>query len=188
MTYANHIQSNYPPLINIYFDAVLAKNLSPSQQSTFVTTHSLTVVNALLTTGPSLLPPTKSSARTRTLHSLQRNRRSHPMPRKADSKTTPMNIRLETSDLSRIDELFKYSGVHGHVGRIAREGTHLQIFIEELERERYPSSPLLLEAIHTLRVALDRRDSEQNDKGTESESSSSTTEEENKQLSSSSSS
>ena len=102
------------------------------------------------------------------------------MPRSTANKTTPMNIRLETPDLIRIDALFKYSGVHGHVGRIARMGTHLQIFIEEIERERYPSTPLLLEAIHTLRVALDRRDSQQDDQSEVQESSSPTSEEESR--------
>jgi hypothetical protein len=100
------------------------------------------------------------------------------MPRSTTDKTTPISIRIETADLRRIDAIYKVSGVHGHIGRIVREGTHLKIFLEEIERERYPSSPLLREAIHTLRVAIDRRDRGEDDQGSEQTGSSTSEKEE----------
>jgi hypothetical protein len=103
------------------------------------------------------------------------------MPRSTTDKTTPVSIRIETVDLRRIDALYSVSGVHGHIGRIIREGTHLKIFLEEIERERYPSNSLLREAIHTLRVAIDRRDRGEDDQGSKQKSSSTSAEEEERE-------
>ena len=91
------------------------------------------------------------------------------MARLTTDKSSPVRVRIDVADLNRIYDLYRFAGVHGHISTIIREGTRLQTFIEEIERDRVPSTPELLTAIHTLRTALDRRDRGADGQGTEPE-------------------
>ena len=82
------------------------------------------------------------------------------MPRQTLEGTTTCRARISKRDLARIDELFKYIGVHGHISDLIRKGTRLQIFIEEVLRDRASATASVRAAIHTLCVASDRRDRE----------------------------
>ena len=80
------------------------------------------------------------------------------MPRKELENTQPVRVRIANTDLARIDEIYKYIGVHGNISEVIRKGARLQIYIEEVTRDRIPATDDVRSAIHTLQVALDRRD------------------------------
>ena len=80
------------------------------------------------------------------------------MPRHALENTTPMRVRIQNADLARIDNLYKYIGIHGSISDVIRKGTRLQVYIEEVQRERTDASDAVKSAIHTLQIALDGRD------------------------------
>lgn len=81
------------------------------------------------------------------------------------ANTTPRSVRVLTSDLERIHQLYAIPGIHGRVTKMCMDGVHLLTFIEEVERGRADVNGAVREAIHTLRSALDRRDSRENAEG-----------------------
>ena len=101
--------------------------------------------------------------------------RRHVVPRKEMENTQPVRVRIANTDLARIDEIYKYIGVHGNISEVIRKGARLQIFIEEVTRERVDTTDDVRTAIHTLQVALDRRDRDAHDQSKIAEKSSSTT-------------
>lgn len=94
------------------------------------------------------------------------------MPRATQEKTSPVTFRIDMSDLNRIYDLYQVPGAHGRIAPLIRTGIHLQIFIEEVERERFPTTKAVKQAIYTLRKALDKRDCSTNDTRTQPASSS----------------
>lgn len=86
------------------------------------------------------------------------SQRGQVVPRKELENTQPVRVRIANADLARIDEIYKYIGVHGNISEVIRKGARLQIFIEEVTRDRITVEDDVRAAIHTLQVALDRRD------------------------------
>ena len=97
------------------------------------------------------------------------------MPRKELENTQPVRVRIANTDLARIDEIYKYIGVHGNISEVIRKGARLQIFIEEVTRDRIDTTDDVRSAIHTLSVALDRRDRNAHDQSKITKESSTTT-------------
>ena len=87
------------------------------------------------------------------------------MPRNELENTMPVRVRISNADLARIKELFKYVGIHGHISDVIRKGARIQIFLEEVLRERVTVGDDVKSAIHTLQAALDRRDRDAHDQG-----------------------
>ena len=89
------------------------------------------------------------------------------MPRSSTDKSSPVRVRIDRRDLERIEDLYRYRGLHGNLSRLVQTGTRLQILIEEITRGRYPASGTTLAAIHTLQAAVDRRDRGEDEEGEE---------------------
>lgn len=73
-------------------------------------------------------------------------------------KTVTRNVQVLTEDLERMNDLYRITGTHGVLTKLIQRGLHMELFLEEISRGRITANQTLLQAIHTVRTALDQRD------------------------------